>query len=373
MVWYGYDMTTGENIWGPTEPYVNDWGIYGFANIIYEGLLIGNSYAGNTFAYNITTGEKVWSYIGESAGMDTPYGVYVQEMPLFAADGKIYRGQGHGYSPPLFKGASLICLNATDGTRIWKTLQFNCRTGSAVADGYVVVYNNYDGQVYTFGSGPSATTATASPKVTTLGSSVMIEGEVTDECAGAKGLVAEGKFTSVPAMSDEDMSGWMEYLYMQQPIPATAAGVEVTLDTIDPNGNWIHIGTVTTNLDGTYGFLWTPDIEGTYEIIATFEGSKSYGPSYDTTYIGVSPAPSPAQPIEPEPTEPEPTEPEPTEPEPTEPEPTEPEPTEPEPTEPEPTEPTEAPFITTEIAIIAAVVIASIIGIAAFWFLRKRK
>jgi uncharacterized protein HemX len=64
------------------------------------------------------------------------------------------------------------------------------------------------------------------------------------------------------------------------------------------------------------------------------------------------------------------TEPEPTTPEPT---PTEPEPTTPEPTEPEPTEPTEAPLITTEIAIIAAVTVAVVIGIVAYWALKKRK
>lgn len=74
------------------------------------------------------------------------------------------------------------------------------------------------------------------------------------------------------------------------------------------------------------------------------------------------------------PDEPEPTEPtEPTEPEPTEPEPTEPEPTEQEPTEPEPTEPSEAPFITTEVAIIVAVAVAAVIGTVAYWALRKRK
>jgi hypothetical protein len=50
-----------------------------------------------------------------------------------------------------------------------------------------------------------------------------------------------------------------------------------------------------------------------------------------------------------------------------------PEPTEPEPTTPEPTEPAEAPFITTETAIIVAVVVACIIGVAAYWALKKRK
>jgi hypothetical protein len=42
--------------------------------------------------------------------------------------------------------------------------------------------------------------------------------------------------------------------------------------------------------------------------------------------------------------------------------------------EPEPTEPTaEAPLITTEIAILAAVAITAVIGIVSFWALRKRK
>ena len=50
-----------------------------------------------------------------------------------------------------------------------------------------------------------------------------------------------------------------------------------------------------------------------------------------------------------------------------------PEPTTPEPTEPEPTEATEAPFITTEIAILAAVAVACVIGVVSFWALKKRK
>ena len=43
------------------------------------------------------------------------------------------------------------------------------------------------------------------------------------------------------------------------------------------------------------------------------------------------------------------------------------------PTEPEPAEATEAQFITTEIAILAAVAVACAIGVVSFWALRKRK
>jgi len=83
--------------------------------------------------------------------------------------------------------------------------------------------------------------------------------------------------------------------------------------------------------------MWTPDSEGEYSIIATFEGSDSYWTSYAETAIGVGPAPSPEQPIEPE--------------------------------EPEP----EAPLITTEIAIILAVVAVAVIGVVGYWILKKRK
>jgi hypothetical protein len=196
---------------------------------------------------------------------------------------------------------------------------------------------------------------------------------VTDECAGAKKLVEEGKFKIVPAVADEYQTDWMKYLYMQQPCPDNAEGVEVVLETFDPNNNFYEIGRVTTTTSGMFKLMWEPPVPGEYTIIATFEGSASYYRSYAETAIGVTEPPTPAQPIEPEPTAPAPTEPAPTEPAPTEPEPTEPVPTEPEPTEPEPTEPAEAPLITTDLAIIIAVAVAVVIGIAAYWALRKRK
>jgi hypothetical protein len=88
----------------------------------------------------------------------------------------------------------------------------------------------------------------------------------------------------------------MEYLHMQKPIPTNATGVTVTLDTIDPNGNFIHIGAVTSDMSGMFSYLWTPEIEGKYTVIATFEGSNSYWSSYAETAIGVSAA-SAASPI----------------------------------------------------------------------------
>jgi hypothetical protein len=58
--------------------------------------------------------------------------------------------------------------------------------GYAFADGYLVGLNLYDMQVYSIGKGPSATTISASPKVSMYGSSVLIEGSVIDTAAGTK-------------------------------------------------------------------------------------------------------------------------------------------------------------------------------------------
>ena len=70
----------------------------------------------------------------------------------------------------------------------------------------------------------------------------------------------------------------MEYMYEQQPFPANATGVPVSLDAIDPNGNYIHIGTVTSNDAGTYGYTFSPQVPGLYQITATFQDPMHTAP-----------------------------------------------------------------------------------------------
>ena len=80
---------------------------------------------------------------------------------------------------------------------------------------------------------------------------------------------------------------------MQQPKPTDTIGVQVSLDTIDPNGNLVHIGDATSDTHGNYGYTFTPKIPGTYQIMATFAGTNSYGSSSATTYLGVAESPAP--------------------------------------------------------------------------------
>jgi hypothetical protein len=184
-------------------------------------------------------------------------------------------------------------LNITTGEEIWKILFWG--SGIKFTDGIMTAWNLYDGQVYAFGKGPSGTTVTAAPEESASGTKVVIKGTVTDQTqTGRRNVNNIVQFTlkDTPAISDEDMRAWMEYKFMQQGQPTNAKGVEVTLHAIDPNGNYIHIGSTTSDMNGNYGLSFIPEITGDYQIYASFAGSKSYYPSSSSTFLTVEEAPA---------------------------------------------------------------------------------
>ncbi|MCX8154183.1 MAG: carboxypeptidase-like regulatory domain-containing protein, partial [Candidatus Bathyarchaeota archaeon] len=95
----------------------------------------------------------------------------------------------------------------------------------------------------------------------------------------------------VPAVSDESMGAWMEYVYMQKPRPATVKGVEVIIEVLDPNGNYYEVGRTTSDANGLFSLAFDPPVPGKYTVIARFAGSKSYWPSYAETAVFVEEAP----------------------------------------------------------------------------------
>ena len=129
-----------------------------------------------------------------------------------------------------------------------------------------------------------------------------VTGTVTDQSpSGRHNINGDLDFTlkGTPAISDNSMDAWMEYMFHQRPKPTDAQGVEVSLDTIDPNGNLVPIGKAITDTNGNFGLVYTPKVPGTYQIIATFAGSNSYGPSDATTYLTVGDeAPATIEPTE---------------------------------------------------------------------------
>ncbi len=164
-----------------------------------------------------------------------------------------------------------------------------------ISDGYGVTLDSNDNQIYCYGPGPSQTIVSTQTTPATLGSAVVIQGKVTDQSPGAK---------DTPAISDADQEAWMAYLYQQRiPAPTNVKGVKVHITATDPNGNWQDVGYATSDVGGTFGITWTPPVPGTYQIKASFDGSRSYGPSYATTVLAVGAAASPAVVVTPAPTE----------------------------------------------------------------------
>ncbi len=333
---WGYDLETGQKIWGPTDPEAS-LHFYGFSTDIYDGKLYSGGYGGVLTAYNITTGDILWEYTAEQVNYESPYGNYPIAITAIA-DGKLYTITGeHSITQPMWRGPNLRCIDADSGDELWKISFFGANGGASLggtyvvmADGYVVGLNQYDSQIYCFGKGPSGTTVSIKNDVITKGKTVLIQGTVTDECAGAKKLIEDGKHKIVPAIGDEYQEDWMEYLYMQQPCPMDLNGVPVKLEAFGIDGSYVEIGTVTSDPYGDFKCEWTPTDEGLYTIMATFEGSDSYYSSYDATGLSVGPAPA----------------------------------------EPEP-EPEAPLFTTAELAILAAVIILIIIALIGIIVLRK--
>ena len=296
---WGYSLDTMQPLWGPSIP-EEPFNFYGLGDTIYEGKLLTYGYGGQMRAYNITTGDILWAYNATSVGDESAYGGNYPIGIACIAEDKIYTvSSEHSPTQPLYRGPNLRCINATDGSEVWSILFWGARMSPTesdvyIADGIVVGLNYFDMEIYAFGKGPSATTVTASPEVSTFGSSVLIKGTVTDQSpAGRRNTNDIFDFTlkGTPAISDEDQAAWMEYMFMQQGKPENAKGVEVKLTTIDPNGNFYEIGNTTSDITGAYGCAFTPDVPGLYTIMATFEGSNSYYGSNAITYINVDEAP----------------------------------------------------------------------------------
>jgi hypothetical protein len=167
-----------------------------------------------------------------------------------------------------------------------------------VADGYLTTLNSYDSRIYCFGKGPSALTVTAPNVASPLGTPIVIRGTVLDIAAGTKQAEQAARFPyGVPAVSDESMSAWMEYVYMQKPRPMDTVGVPVVLSVVDANGNYRDIGTTTSDASGMFTLNWSPDIEGAYTLYASFAGSESYWPSYAQSSFYVTEAPATPSPF----------------------------------------------------------------------------
>jgi hypothetical protein len=242
---------------------------------------------GTMRAYSLTDGHEVWrSQAFPSTEYPNNAVPYVNNMVM--AGGKIYACAGYSMSykiNPVSRFGMIVCIDTATGENLW-TLNGGLRPSSA-ANGYVIATGDYDGNVYALGKGKTETTVEIKNNVIAQGGSILIQGNVLDQSPAQAGT---------PAVADESMSEYMDYLHMQNATllntPPTPNGVTIRLAAVDPNGNVIDIGTVISNGDGMFKKTWSPSIEGEYTVYATFDGSGSYYGSYAGTALSVMNAPA---------------------------------------------------------------------------------
>ena len=300
----GYSLTTGEKLWGPLGDQAGFQYYSSREGITYNGNLYVSGLGGVIQCYSMLNGTLLWTYgnggPGNSTNMEDngPWGLYPVHIAVFAA-GVVYAFAGeHSPTNPLYNGELTRALNATTGEEIWTLLDWSgCGLGNSmqsfpVADGYGVMYNCYDSQLYAVGKGPTQITVTAPNIAATVGIPVVIRGTVTDISAGTKQNEQAGRYPNgVPAVSDEIMSAFMAAVYEDQQMPSNVTGVPVTISVLDSNNNFRPIGTVTSDASGMFSLTWKPDIEGDFTVYATFAGSKAYFGSTAETSMYAGPAP----------------------------------------------------------------------------------
>jgi outer membrane protein assembly factor BamB len=292
---YGFNIDTGERIWGPTESqnYLDIYSII-FAQrsgMIAYGKLYSQSMSGILYCYNVKTGELLWTYSADDPHNQVLWANDWSIRVAFIADEKVYMGMSeHSPVDPKPRGGPFACVDANTGEEIWRAnglFRQNDWGGRAIiGDSIMATMDSYDQRIYAVGKGPSAMTVTAPATSSDLGKSIVIRGTVIDN-SPAQDYSFKARFPNgIPAIADEYMSEWMGYVYKQFPRPSDATGVQVTIDVIDANGNYRNIGTTVSDSSGMFSYTWSPDIEGTYTVIATFAGSKSYWPSHaQTTFV----------------------------------------------------------------------------------------
>jgi hypothetical protein len=296
MQWHIYNARTGQYLYA-TDPLISGWGTYyttlsAPASTFAYDKFFTIGYDGFLHCYNPSNGNLLWSALGYSAGQETPYGSWPTSY-IAIADGKVYVSNGeHSPNQPLYRGYRLYCVDANTGQLLWKVANYG--ESPIIADGYLMTFNGYDSQNYAFGKGLSATTVQTPLTGIHAGDTIEITGTVTDQSPGQTclGIPAAG----TPAISDDSMSAWMEYLYMQKVQPTNATGVPVQLVAIDSSGVSTVIGTVTSNSMGFFNTHWTvPATPSDYQIVANFAGSNSYFSSSAIAAVAVvGAAPTPA-------------------------------------------------------------------------------
>ncbi len=301
---YAFSLETGQFLW-KTDPqvYADAWtDSPSPERSIAYGKLIVASCGGIIYCYDIKTGDTLWTYEAADKYTESYISGNWWLMLQFVSDGKAYFGHmEHSAQEPKPRSAPFICIDIETGQVVWeidgafRTTRWGGR--GLIGDSVIALQDTYDQKIYAIAKGPSKTTVNPITSAITKGSSVVISGSVMDISPGLEQKEITLRFPNgVPAVSDASMSNWMLYVHKQFEQPQDTVGVAVSIDAVDPNGNYVHLADATTDSSGTFNALVKPEVEGLYNIYVTFAGTSGYYGSFASTGLGVDPAPATPEP-----------------------------------------------------------------------------
>ena len=286
--WYAMNVKTGSKMW---ETQVGDlpWAeIPVNTNVAHDGKFYVGCFDGHVYALDLDDGHIVWKsdYVGDDG--ETIYGNQPFNGAAAGADGKLYFSTDTVYGlQPRTRFHELVCIDEATGKFLWK-LPIGIRP-NGIANGYLVGADGENGLQYCIGKGKTAITITAPMTTISVGTGALIQGQVMDMSPAQ---------ANTPAVSEGDMSEWMDYLHGQNATminsPPTPDGVPVQLTAVSSSGSVTDLGTVTSDSSGTFGTMWAPSAAGMYTVYATFAGSNSYWSSNAETLLGVQAAAEPS-------------------------------------------------------------------------------
>lgn len=278
-----YDVKTGKEIWRAPSGEI-PWALLPAYTFVYNnGVYYHGSYDGHVYADRITDGTRVWQsdYIGQE--FEHIYNNQPFNGKAVGADRKLYYSTDTTYRMmPRARFLRTVCVNETTGKFIWVLpIQIS---PTAIANGYLVGTDTDNGIQYCIGKGQTKTTVETSLTGVSAGTSLLIKGTVMDLSPGSP---------NTPAIADEDMSEWMDYLYGQNATlinnPPSAKGVPLTILAVGSDNSLTEIGTTTSDSSGTFALKWVPTKADTYKITAAFRDTESYFSSWAETSVIVDP------------------------------------------------------------------------------------
>jgi outer membrane protein assembly factor BamB len=285
---YAFSLENGKYLWEtPSQVYADAWSdtttaSFGPERLIAYNKLFVASVGGIVYCYDINDGSILWTYEATD-----PYGEsYISPnwwlVPLFISEHKLYLGHmEHSAMEPKPRGAPFFALDTETGDLVWEIdgafRQTRWGGRAIIGDGVIATMDTYDQQIYAIGKGPSSMTLSTPELSVAANTQVLLKGTIMDVSPGTQDDKVQLRFPNgVPAVSDASMSDFMLYVYKQFQQPMDTTGLTIYVDAITPKGEYVQLGTTTSDANGRFTYSFTPTMEGKYTIYASFAGSASY-------------------------------------------------------------------------------------------------